>query len=82
MLWVLRGFWGRVGAVGLTANENTLMIVGADDKDMAICAIEAGGGITVVHHGMILEINSPVTGFFHLIHGSWLGSVSGEFRTG
>ena len=36
----LKGFGAKVGAVGLTTNldENTLMIVGSDDDDMALCA--------------------------------------------
>jgi adenine deaminase len=39
-LGFLKGFSARVGAVGLTTNldENTLMVVGSDDQDMALCA--------------------------------------------
>src|SRR5207247_757803 len=49
----LKGFGAKVGAVGTTTNldENTLMIVGNNDDDMALCAnalIECGGGMAVV----------------------------------
>ena len=52
----LKGFGAQVGAVGLTTNldENTLMIVGSDDDDMARCAqalLQAGGGIAIVNDG-------------------------------
>jgi adenine deaminase len=66
----LRGFGARVGAVGLTANldENTLMVAGADDADMALCAnalIESGGGIAVAQNGVIVdEIAFPYGGIF------------------
>jgi adenine deaminase len=66
----LKGFGVRVGAVGLTANldENTLMIVGSDDADMALCAnalVECGGGIAVCDRGHILEkLDLPGGGIF------------------
>jgi adenine deaminase len=69
----LKGFGARVGAVGLTANldENTLLIVGSDDADMARCAdvlLQAGGGIAVVHRGAVLErIDFPCGGIFSLL---------------
>jgi adenine deaminase len=68
----LKGFGAKVGAVGTTTNldENTLMIVGSDDQDMALCAralIDAGGGMAVVTHGQILEkIEFPFGGIFSL----------------
>jgi adenine deaminase len=68
----LKGFGARVGAVGMTTNldENTLLIAGASDEDMALCAhviLEAGGGIAVVDRGEILEkIEFPVGGIFSL----------------
>jgi adenine deaminase len=71
-LGLLKGFGAKLGAIGLTANldENTLMIVGADDQDMAICAnalIETGGGIAVVHNTVVLEtIDFPLGGIFSL----------------
>jgi adenine deaminase len=71
-LGFLQGFGARVGAVGLTTNldENTLMIVGSDDDDMATCAnalIEAGGGIAIVHRGDLLEkLTFPFGGVFSL----------------
>jgi adenine deaminase len=66
----LQGWGARVGAVGLTTNldENTLMVVGADDADMARCAsalCESGGGIALVHRGAIVEkIDFPFGGIF------------------
>ena len=68
----LKGFGAQVGAVGLTTNldENTLMIVGSDDDDMARCAqalLQAGGGIAIVNDGTILEqIDFPCGGIFSL----------------
>jgi adenine deaminase len=56
----------------LTTNldENALMIVGNDDRDMARCAnalLEAGGGIAIVEKGEILEmIDFPLGGLFSL----------------
>ncbi len=69
----LKGFGAKVGAVGLTTNldENTLMIVGSDDDDMARCAdtlIRAGGGMAVVNDGTVLEqIDFPCGGVFSLL---------------
>lgn len=68
----LKGLGAKVGAIGLTTNldENTLMIVGSDDNDMALCAnvlLEAGGGIAVVERGAILEtLEFPCGGIFSL----------------
>ena len=51
-------------------DENTLLIVGASDVDMALCAnilIESGGGMAVVNDGQLLEkIEFPVGGIFNL----------------
>lgn len=71
-LGFLKGFGARVGAVGTTTNldENTLMVAGSSDVDMALCAnilIEAGGGMAVVDRGEVLEkIEFPVGGVFSL----------------
>jgi adenine deaminase len=68
----LKGWGAKVGAVGLTTNldENTLMVVGSDDHDMALCAnvlLEAGGGIAVVDRGDIIEkLEFPCGGIFSL----------------
>jgi adenine deaminase len=68
----LKGFGAKVGAVGLTTNldENALMIVGSDDRDMALCGkalLEAGGGLALVNQGEILEkIEFPFGGLFAL----------------
>jgi adenine deaminase len=56
----LKGFGAKLGAIGATTNldENTLMVVGSRDEDMALCAnalIECGGGIAVVNRGQLLE---------------------------
>jgi adenine deaminase len=69
---LLQGFGARVGAVGLTTNldENTLMVVGADDADMALCAnalIKSGGGIAIAHNGAIVEkVDFSIGGIFSL----------------
>src|SRR5262245_66209654 len=49
----LKGFGTKIGAVGITTDldENTLLIVGSHDADMAVCAnvlIESGGGVAMV----------------------------------
>ena len=68
----LKGFGAKIGAVGITADldENTLLIVGGHDADMAVCAnvlIESGGGVAVVGNGQVLEkIEFPVGGIFSL----------------
>lgn len=68
----LKGLGAKVGAVGLTTNldENTLMIVGSDDGDMALCAnvlLEAGGGMAIVDGGQVLEkLDFPCGGIFSL----------------
>jgi adenine deaminase len=69
----LKGLGAKVGAVGLTTNldENTLMVVGSDDDDMALCAnalLEAGGGMAIVDGGQVLEkIDFPFGGIFSLL---------------
>jgi adenine deaminase len=71
-LGFVKGFGAKAGAVGLTTNldENTLMVVGSDDRDMARCAnvlLEAGGGMAIVNRGEILEkIEFPCGGIFSL----------------
>ncbi|MGH7772828.1 MAG: adenine deaminase [Candidatus Binatia bacterium] len=71
-LGFLKGFGARVGAVGTTANldENTLIVAGSNNEDMAFCAnvlIDAGGGMVVVDRGEVLEqIDFPVGGIFSL----------------
>jgi adenine deaminase len=68
----LKGFGAKIGAVGTTTNldENTLMIVGSNDGDMALCAntlIECGGGMAVADHGRMIEkIEFPCGGIFSL----------------
>src|SRR5262249_31443253 len=68
----LKGFGAKIGAVGITADldENTLLIVGGHDADMAVCAnvlIESGGGVAGVGHGGGVEKNKvPVGGVFFL----------------
>jgi adenine deaminase len=69
----LKGLGAQVGAIGLTANldENTLMVVGENDADMALCAnalLQAGGGIAIVDDGEVLEIlEFPIGGIFSLM---------------
>lgn len=69
-LGFVKGFGAKLGAVGTTTNldENTLMVVGANDGDMAICAnvlIECGGGMAVVNQGTVLDrIPFPFGGIF------------------
>ncbi|MGH7831206.1 MAG: adenine deaminase C-terminal domain-containing protein, partial [Candidatus Binatia bacterium] len=71
-LGFLKGFGAKVGAVGTTSNldENTLLVAGSNDEDMAHCAnllIESGGGIAVVDRGEVLEkMEFPVGGIFSL----------------
>ena len=68
----LKGWGAKVGAVGLTTNldENTLMVVGSDDGDMALCAnalLEAGGGMAIADGGEILDqLDFPYGGIFSL----------------
>src|SRR5262245_9664262 len=68
----LKGFGAKIGAIGITTDldENTLLIVGSHDADMAVCAnvlIESGGGIAVVGNGQVLDkIEFPVGGIFSL----------------
>lgn len=56
----LKGFGVKLGAVATTVNldENTLMVVGSNDQDMALCAnvlMECGGGVALVNNGQVLE---------------------------
>ena len=68
----LKGFGAKIGAVGLTVNldENTLLIVGSRDRDMARCAevlLQAGGGIALVNDGEVIEkAEFPFGGLFAL----------------
>ena len=68
----LKGFGAKIGAVGTTTDldENTLLIVGSHDADMALCAnalIESGGGMAVVNNGQVVEkMEFPVGGIFSL----------------
>ncbi|MBI2359940.1 MAG: adenine deaminase [Deltaproteobacteria bacterium] len=68
----LKGLGARVGAIGTTSNldENTLLVAGSSDKDMALCAnvlLESGGGMAIADHGAILEkLDFPVGGIFSL----------------
>ncbi|HJU60880.1 MAG TPA: adenine deaminase C-terminal domain-containing protein [Candidatus Binatia bacterium] len=59
-LGFVKGFGAKLGAVGTTTNldKNTLLVVGASDEDMAICAnalIEGGGGMAIVNRGVVLD---------------------------
>jgi adenine deaminase len=71
-LGFVKGLGADVGAVGLTINldENTLLVVGGNDADMASCAnllIECGGGIAIVHRGETLEkLQCPLGGIASL----------------
>jgi adenine deaminase len=71
-LGFVKGFGAKLGAVGTTTNldENALMVVGASDEDMALCAnalIDDGGGMAVVNQGAVLEkISFPVGGIFSM----------------
>jgi adenine deaminase len=68
----LKGFGAKIGAVGTTTDldENTLLIAGGNDADMALCAnalIESGGGMAVVNNGQMVEkIEFPAGGIFSL----------------
>ena len=68
----LKGLGVKLGAIGTTVNldENTLMVVGSDDRDMALCAnvlLQAGGGIAIVDGGQVLEqLDFPIGGIFSL----------------
>jgi adenine deaminase len=71
-LGFVKGFGAKVGAVGTTTNldENTLMVIGGSDDDMAICAnvlIKCGGGMAIVNQGEVLDkIAFPVGGVFSM----------------
>jgi adenine deaminase len=60
--------WGNEPSRNI--DENTLMVVGSDDQDMARCAnvlLEAGGSMAIVNRGEILEkIEFPFGGIFSL----------------
>lgn len=83
---LLKGFGARVGAVGTTAclDENTLMVAGTSDEDMALCAkalVEAGGGVAVVDRGRVLEkIDFPVGGLFSLLPWREVGKRLGRIQ--
>ncbi|OGQ80798.1 MAG: hypothetical protein A3G40_07900 [Deltaproteobacteria bacterium RIFCSPLOWO2_12_FULL_57_22] len=68
----LKGLGARVGAIGTTSNldENTLLVAGSSDQDMALCAnllLESGGGMAIVDQGEILaRLDFPVGGIFSL----------------
>ena len=68
----LKGFGARIGAVGTTTDldENTLLVAGGNDADMALCAnalIESGGGMAIVNNGQVVEkIDFPAGGIFSL----------------
>jgi adenine deaminase len=68
----LKGFGAKIGAVGTTTDldENTLLIAGGNDADMALCAnalIGSGGGMAVVNNGQMVEkIEFPAGGIFSL----------------
>jgi adenine deaminase len=69
-LGFLKGFGARLGAVGTTANldENTLLLIGSSDRDMALCAnmlLESGGGVAIVDQGQVIEkLAMPFGGVF------------------
>src|SRR5262245_16413830 len=71
----LKGFGAKIGAIGITTDldENTLLIVGSDDADMAVCAnvlIESGGGVAEVGDGVELaKSDVPVGVSFSLNDG-------------
>ncbi|MGZ8484083.1 MAG: adenine deaminase C-terminal domain-containing protein [Candidatus Binatia bacterium] len=76
----LNGLGAKVGAVGLTTNldENTLMIVGSDDADMARCAnvlLEVGGGMAIVDGGQVVDkMEFPFGGIFSLFPWQEIGT--------
>jgi adenine deaminase len=71
-LGFLKGLGARVGAVGATVNldENTLLVAGSSDEDMALCAnslIAWGGGIGIVERGTVIDsMEMPAGGLFSL----------------
>ena len=71
-LGFLKGFGAKLGAIGVTTSldENTLMVVGSKDEDMALCAntlIGCGGGIAIVNRGQVVEkLEFPFGGIFSL----------------
>ena len=82
----LKGLGVKVGAIGLTTNldENTLMVVGSDNRDMASCAqtlLEAGGGMAIVDHGTVLDkIEFPCGGIFSLLPWQEVGKGLRRFQ--
>jgi adenine deaminase len=89
-LGFVKGFGAQVGAVGTTIclDENTLLVAGSSDEDMALCAnalVESGGGIAVVERGEVLEkMEMPVGGIFSLSPwretGQRLSRINGRLR--
>jgi adenine deaminase len=91
-LGFLKGFGAKLGAVGTTTNldENTLMVVGANDEDMALCAnalLACGGGMAVVNQGTVLDkISFPCGGIFSTLPwqevANGLRRIQGRLREG
>ena len=86
----LKGLGFKTGALATTANldENTLLVVGSNDTDMALCAntlIECGGGIAIADRSQILDkIELPFGGIFSLSPwqevGKRLGRIQNRLR--
>src|SRR5262249_19054406 len=83
----LAGFGAKIGAVGTTINldENTLMVVGSNDDDMALCAntlIECGGGMALVDRGQLVEkLELPFGGIFSLYPWQEVGKRLSRIQT-
>ena len=83
----LKGFGARLGAIGTTVNldENTLLVAGRDDEDMALCAnllIESGGGIVVAERGEVLDkLEFPAGGLFCLASWQEVGKKMGRIHS-
>ncbi len=71
-LGVMKGFGATVGGLASTLNfdENNLVVLGANEHDMAVAAnrsAELGGGIVLVNEGRILEeLDLPLAGVMSL----------------
>lgn len=86
----LKGFGTKMGAVATTVNldENSLLVVGSDDDDMALCAntlVACGGGVAIVDGGQILQrLELPAGGLFSLYRwqevGARLSRIQQELR--
>lgn len=86
----LKGFGTKMGAVATTVNldENSLLVVGSKDADMALCAktlIACGGGVAIVDGGRILRrLELPAGGLFSLCRwqevGAGLSRIQQELR--